>query len=77
MGITLPRSEPDDPSDPGVGDVSAQPEELAKVIVFALSEDAGWLNGTDIVADGGGGTAFHFDLVDVDAEDSVKAVFGG
>ncbi|MBN35225.1 MAG: alcohol dehydrogenase [Rhodospirillaceae bacterium] len=59
------------------GGRNAQPEELAKVIVFALSEDAGWLNGTDIVADGGGGTAFHFDLVDVDAEDSVKAVFGG
>jgi NAD(P)-dependent dehydrogenase (short-subunit alcohol dehydrogenase family) len=58
------------------GGRNAMPEELAKVIVFALSQDASWLNGTDIVVDGGGGTAFHFDLVDVDAKDAGKAFFG-
>ena len=58
------------------GGRNALPEEVARVIVFALSEDASWLNGTDVVVDGGGGTAFHFDLVDVAAEDSVKAFFG-
>ena len=59
------------------GGRNAAPEEIAKVIVFALSQDAGWLNGTDIVADGGGGTAFYFDLLDVDAEDAANAFFGG
>ena len=59
------------------GGRNAAPEEIAKVIVFALSQDAGWLNGTDIVADGGGGTAFYFDLLDVDAEDATNVFFGG
>jgi NAD(P)-dependent dehydrogenase (short-subunit alcohol dehydrogenase family) len=58
------------------GGRNALAEEVAKVIVFALSEDASWLNGTDVVVDGGGGTAFHFDLVDVDAEDAAKTFFG-
>lgn len=58
------------------GGRNAAPEEIAKVIAFALSDDAGWLNGTDIVADGGGGTPFHCDLLDVDAEDAAKAFFG-
>ena len=58
------------------GGRNALPEEIAKVIVFALSEDASWLNGTDVVVDGGGGTAFHFDLVDVGAEDAVEVFFG-
>jgi len=58
------------------GGRNASPEEIAKVIVFALSDDASWLNGTDVTVDGGGGTAFHFDLVDVAAEESVRAVFG-
>ena len=59
------------------GGRNAEPEEVAKVIVFALSEEASWLNGTDVVVDGGGGTAFHFDLADVDAADAAKAFFGG
>ena len=58
------------------GGRNARPEEIAKVIVFALSEDASWLNGTDVTVDGGGGTAFHFDLVDVPAEKSLETVFG-
>ena len=58
------------------GGRNAAPEEIAKVIAFALSEDAAWLNGTDIVVDGGGGTPFYFDLVDVDAEDAAKTFFG-
>ena len=58
------------------GGRNAAPEEIAKVIVFALSEDAAWLNGTDIVVDGGGGTPFYFDLLDVDAEDAAKTFFG-
>ena len=58
------------------GGRNAAPEEIAKVIVFALSQDASWLNGTDIVADGGGGTAFYFDLLDVDAEDATDVFFG-
>ena len=44
---------------------NALPEEIAKVIAFSLTAVAVWLNGTDIVVDGGGGTVFHFDLVDV------------
>ena len=47
------------------------------MISFALSDDASWLNGVDIVVDGGGGTAFHFDLVDVPADQSLEKVFGG
>lgn len=58
------------------GGRNARPEEIAKVIAFALSEDASWLNGTDVVVDGGGGTAFHFDLVDKPAEQSLEIVFG-
>lgn len=58
------------------GGRNALPEEIAKVIVFSLSGDAVWLNGTDVVVDGGGGTAFHFDLVDIDAEDAATAFFG-
>ena len=59
------------------GGRNALPEEIAQVIVFALSHDATWLNGTDVVVDGGGGTAFHFDLVDVVAEDAAKTFFEG
>lgn len=59
------------------GGRNAAPEEIAKVIVFALSEDASWLNGTDVVVDGGGRTAFHFDLVGVDAKDAAKTFFDG
>ena len=58
------------------GGRSAAPDEMAKVIVFALSEDAAWLNGTDIVVDGGGGIPFYFDMIDVDAEDAAKTFFG-
>lgn len=58
------------------GGRNALPEEIAKVIVFALSEDAIWLNGTDIRADGGGGTPFYFDLLDVDAQGAAKTFFG-
>lgn len=58
------------------GGRNALPEEIAKVIAFSLSADAVWLNGTDIVVDGGGGTVFHFDLVDVDAKDAATAFFG-
>ena len=58
------------------GGCNAAPEDIARVIAFALSEDATWLNGTDIVVDGGGGTVFHFDLVDVDAVDAAKTFFG-
>jgi NAD(P)-dependent dehydrogenase (short-subunit alcohol dehydrogenase family) len=58
------------------GGRNAAPEEIAKIIVFALSEDASWLNGTDIRADGGGGIPFYFDMIDVDAEDSAKTFFG-
>ncbi len=58
------------------GGRNAAPEDIARVIAFALSEDATWLNGTDIVVDGGGGTVFHFDLVDVDAVDAAKTFFG-
>lgn len=58
------------------GGRNAQPEEIAKVIVFALSEDAVWLNGTDIVADGGGGTPFYLDMLDIDAKDAAKTFFG-
>ena len=58
------------------GGRNAEPEEIAKVIAFALSEDATWLNGTDIRADGGGGIPFYFDLLDVDAKDAAKTFFG-
>ena len=51
------------------------PEEIAQVIVFVLSADATWLNGTDVIVDGGG-TAFHFDLIEVAAEDAAKTFFG-
>lgn len=59
------------------GGRNAAPDEIAKVIAFALSQDATWLNGTDVVVDGGGGTAFHFDLVNVEAEQAAKTFFGG
>ena len=58
------------------GGRNAAPEEIAKVIAFALSEDASWLNGTDIVADGGGGTPFYFDQIDVDAAEAAADFFG-
>lgn len=58
------------------GGRNAKPEEIGKVVAFALSEDAVWLNGTDIRADGGGGIPFFFDLLDVTAEDSAEAFFG-
>lgn len=58
------------------GGRNAAPEEIAKVIAFALSEDAAWLNGTDIRADGGGGIPFYFDLLDIDADDTAKTFFG-
>lgn len=58
------------------GGRNAAPEEIAKVIAFALSEDATWLNGTDIRADGGGGIPFYFDMIDVDAENAAKTFFG-
>ena len=45
------------------------------MVALALSEDAAWLNGTDIRADGGGGIPFYFDMVDVAAEDAAKTFF--
>ena len=56
------------------GGRNAAPEEIAKVIAFALSEDASWLNGTDIVVDGGGGTPFYFDQIDVAAEQACRGL---
>jgi len=58
------------------GGRNATPEEIAKVIAFALSEDAAWLDGTDIRADGGGGIPFYFDMIDVDAAAAAKTFFG-
>ena len=58
------------------GGRNAKPEEIANVIAFALSEDATWVNGTNIVVDGGCGPAFQFDLTDVDAEEAAKSFFG-
>jgi len=58
------------------GGRNGTPDDIARVIVFALSEDAGWLNGTDIGADGGSEVALTFDLVDLSAEDATEAVFG-
>ena len=58
------------------GGRNATPEEIAKVIAFALSEDAVWLNGTNITADGGGGIPFYFDMIDVAVEDAAKTFFG-
>lgn len=58
------------------GGRNAAPEKIAQVIIFGLSQDATWLNGTDVVVDGGGGTAFHFDLVNVDAHDAANTFFG-
>ena len=55
---------------------NAEPEDVARVIAFALSEDAAWINGSDIVVDGGAGPSFHFGLTDVDADASAEAFFG-
>lgn len=57
------------------GGRNAEPEDVARVIAFALSGDAAWINGSDIVVDGGAGPAFHFGLTDVDAADSARAFF--
>ena len=54
----------------------ATPEDVARVIAFALSEDASWINGTDIVVDGGAGPAFRFGLMEVAAAESAGAFFG-
>jgi NAD(P)-dependent dehydrogenase (short-subunit alcohol dehydrogenase family) len=58
------------------GGRNATPEEIAKVIAFALSEDAARLDGIDIRADGGGGMPFYFDMIDVDAAAAAKTFFG-
>lgn len=55
---------------------NAHPDEIGKVVVFALSQDASWLNGTDLIVDGGAGTNFHFDLLDIDPKDTAKTFFG-
>ena len=56
------------------GGRNALPEDVARVIAFALSEDAAWINGSDIVVDGGAGSAFHFNLTDVSAADSADGL---
>ena len=58
------------------GGRNGAPEDIAKVIAFGLSDDAAWLNGTDIGVDGGSEVSLHFDLVDVPADQSAEAFFG-
>ena len=58
------------------GGRNGNPEDIAKVIVFALSDDAAWINGTDIGVDGGSEVAIAFDLLDQSAQDAVETFFG-
>ena len=57
------------------GGRNGSPEDIAKVIVFALSDDAAWINGTDIGVDGGGEVAIAFDLLDGPQQDAAKTFF--
>jgi NAD(P)-dependent dehydrogenase (short-subunit alcohol dehydrogenase family) len=52
-----------------------QPEDIAKVIAFALSEEASWINGTDIGVDGGSEVALAFNLADLPGEQACAAFF--
>ncbi|MBN36058.1 MAG: alcohol dehydrogenase [Rhodospirillaceae bacterium] len=58
------------------GGRNGTPDDIARIIAFALSDDAAWLNGTDIGADGGSEVALSFDLVETSATDAVDAFFG-
>jgi NAD(P)-dependent dehydrogenase (short-subunit alcohol dehydrogenase family) len=58
------------------GGRNGSPEDIARVIVFALSDDAAWINGTDIGVDGGGEVAIAFDLLDKPPEKAAETFFG-
>jgi len=58
------------------GGRNARPDDIAPAITFLLSDDARWINGTDIGVDGGSEVAITFGLLDVPAEESTGAFFG-
>lgn len=47
-----------DPLTELAGGRNGQPDEIAAVVQFLASADAGWINGTDVVVDGGAEMAF-------------------
>lgn len=58
------------------GGRNGSPDDIAKVIAFALSDDAAWINGADIPVDGGSEVAIAFDLLDQPQENAAEAFFG-
>ncbi len=57
------------------GGRNGQPAEIARVIAFALSDEASWINGTDIGVDGGSEVALAFDLLEQSSEEACTAFF--
>jgi NAD(P)-dependent dehydrogenase (short-subunit alcohol dehydrogenase family) len=58
------------------GGRNGNPKDIARVIVFALSDEAAWVNGTDIGVDGGGEVAIAFDLLDQSPQKAGETFFG-
>ncbi len=56
------------------GGRDGRPDEIAPAICFLLSEDAGWINGTELNVDGGGEVAINLGLLDVDADAALDTI---
>ena len=50
------------------GGRDGRPEEIAPALCFLLSDDAVWINGTEINVDGGAEVAINLGLTDIDVE---------
>lgn len=58
------------------GGRNARPGDIAPVIAFLMSEDAAWINGTDIGVDGGSEVAIGLDLLEVEADRALEHFLG-
>jgi len=57
------------------GGRDGRPSEIAAAICFLLSDEASWINGTELNVDGGAEVAINLGLLEVDADRALEMVF--
>ena len=56
------------------GGRDGRPDDIAPAICFLLSDDARWINGTELNVDGGAEVAINLDLMDVEADAAADTI---
>jgi NAD(P)-dependent dehydrogenase (short-subunit alcohol dehydrogenase family) len=56
------------------GGRDGRPSEIAPAVCFLLSDEAGWINGTELNVDGGAEVAINLGLLDVEPDQALAAV---